>query len=83
MLPLVYQIWFESWWKPEEGKPALIFYENYSELWSAYAALRAAVTWWKRKGLDWAWQRYRVIDYFDQIPDDQYSNISPKETHNP
>lgn len=52
MLALVYPIGFKSWWKTEEGKPALIFHENYSELWGAYAALRAALPWWKRKKLD-------------------------------
>lgn len=81
MLALVYPIGFKSWWKPEEGKPALIFHENYSELWGAYAGLRAALPWWKRKGLDKAWQRYMAIDYYDQIPDDQHSKIFQKGTH--
>ena len=81
MLSLVYPIGFKSWWKPEEGKPALIFHENYSELWGAYAALRAALPWWKRKKLDKAWQRYMAIDYYDQIPDDQYSKVFQKGTH--
>lgn len=81
MLSLVYPIGFKSWWKPEEGKPGLIFQENYSELWGAYAALRAALPWWRRKGLDRAWQRYMVIDYYDQIPEDQYSKVFQKGTH--
>ena len=81
MLALVYPIGFKSWWKPEEGKPALIFHENYSELWGAYATLRAALSWWKRKKLDKAWQRYMVIDYYDQIPEDQYSKVFQKGTH--
>lgn len=81
MLSLVYPIGFKSWWKPEEGKSALIFHENYSELWGAYAALRAALPWWKRKGLDKAWQRYMVIDYYDQIPDDELSKVFKKGTH--
>ena len=81
MLSLVYPIGFKSWWEPEQGKPALIFQEKYSELWGAYAALRAALPWWKRKGLDKAWQKYMVIDYYDQIPEDQYSKVFQKGTH--
>jgi hypothetical protein len=81
MLSIVYPIGFKSWWQPEEGKPALIFHEHYSELWAAYAALRTALPWWKRKSLDAAWQRYMVIDYYDQIPDDQSSKIFQKGTH--
>lgn len=81
MLSLVYPIGLKSWWEPQEGKPALIFHENYSELWSAYAALRAALPWWRRKGLDKAWQKYMVIDYYDQIPEDQYSKVFQKGTH--
>ena len=81
LLALAYPIGFKSWWKPEEGKPALIFHENYSELWGAYAALRAALPWWKRKKLDKAWQRYMVIDYYDQIPEDEYSKVFQKGTH--
>jgi hypothetical protein len=81
MLFLVYPIGFKSWWKPDEGKPALIFHENYSELWGAYAALRAALPWWKRNGLDKAWQRYMVIDYYEQIPEDDNSKVFLKGTH--
>ena len=81
MLSLVYPIGFKSWWKPEEGKPALIFHENYPELWGAYAALRAALPWWKRKRLDKAWQKFMVVDYYDQIPEGEYSKIFQKGTH--
>jgi hypothetical protein len=81
MLSLAYPIGFKSWWKPEEGKPALIFHEHYSELWGAYTALRAALPWWKRTGLDKAWQQYMVIKYYDQIPEDQYSKVFEKGTH--
>jgi len=81
MLSLVYPIGFKSWWQPEEGKPALIFHEHYSELWIAYAALRAALPCGKRKRLDAAWHEYMRIDYYDQIPDDQYSKIFQKGTH--
>lgn len=81
MLSLVYPIGFKSWWNPDEGKPALIFHENYSELWGAYAALRTALPCWKRKGLDNAWQRYMAIDYYDQIPEDQDSKVFAKGTH--
>ena len=81
MLSLVYPIGFKSWWQPEEGKPGLIFHENYSELWAAYAALRAALPWWKRKGLDKAWHRYMVVDYYDEIPDHEYSKVFHKGTH--
>lgn len=81
MLSLVYPIGFKSWWEPDEGRPALIFHENYSELWAAYAALRAALPCRKRKGLDAAWQKYMVIDYYDQIPNEQYSKVFQKGTH--
>ena len=81
MLALVYPIGFKSWWQPDEGKPALIFHEHYSELWAAYAALRAALPCWKGKGLDAAWQKYMVIDYYDQIPNEQYSKLFQKGTH--
>jgi hypothetical protein len=81
MLSLVYPIGFKSWWQPDEGKPALIFHEHYSELWGAYAALRTALPWWKRKELDATWQKYMVIDYYDQIPNDQYSKVFQKGTH--
>jgi hypothetical protein len=82
MLSLVYPIGFKSWHQPEVGKPESIFHEHYSELWAAYAALRAALPYWKRKGLDAAWQKYMVIDYYDQIPDDQPSKVFQKGTHN-
>ncbi len=81
MLSLVYPIGFKSWHQPEVGKPELIFHEHYSELWAAYAALRAALPCWKRKRLDAAWKKYTVIDYYDQIPDDQPSKIFQKGTH--
>ena len=81
MLSLVYPIGFKSWWQPDEGKPALIFHEHYAELWGAYAALRAALPFWKRRSLDAAWQRYMVIDYYDQIPNDEYSKVFQKGTH--
>lgn len=82
MVSLVYPIGFKSWWQPEPGKPALIFHENYSDLWGAYAALRAALPWWKRKGLDTAWKNYMVIGYYDTIPDSEYSKVFLKGTHN-
>ena len=81
LLSLVYPIGFKSWWDPENGKPGKIFHEKYSELWGAYTGLRAALPWWKRKRLDQAWQRYMVVDYYDQIPEDQYSKIFHKGTH--
>ena len=81
MLSLVYPIGFKSWWEPDGGRPAVIFHENYSELWGAYAALRAALPWWKRKQFDKAWQRYMVIDYYDQIPENEYSKVFQKGTH--
>ena len=81
MLSLVYPIGFKSWWEPDEGRPALIFHDKYTELWAAYAALRAALPCWKRKGIDAAWQKYMVINYYDQIPDEQYSKVFQKGTH--
>ena len=81
MLSLVYPLGFKSWWQPEEGKPALIFHEHYSELWAAYASLRAALPWWNRKQLDTAWQKYMAIDYYDKIPDEQYSKVFQKGTY--
>lgn len=81
MLALVYPIGFKSWWHPDEGKASLIFHENYSELWGAYAALRAALPRRKRKGLDKAWHNYMAVDYYDEIPDDQYSKVFHKGTH--
>lgn len=81
MLSLVYPIGFKSWWQPEAGKPAIIFHENYSELWGAYAALRAALPWWKRKELDTAWRKYMVIDHYDTIPDSECSKLFQKGTH--
>ena len=81
MLSIVYPIGFKSWWQPDEGKPGLIFHEHYSELWAAYAALRPALPCWKRKELDAAWQKYMVIDYYDQIPNEQYSKVFQKGTH--
>lgn len=81
MLSLVYPIGFKSWWQPEEGKPGLIFHENYSGLWGAYAALRAALPRRKRKGLDKAWHRYMVVDYYNEIPDDDHSKVFHKGTH--
>ena len=81
MLAIVYPIGLKSWWQPDKGKPALIFHEKYSELWSAYAALRAALPFWKRKGLDAAWQKYMVMDYYDKIPEEQLSKVFQKGTH--
>jgi hypothetical protein len=81
MISLVYPIGFRSWYEPEEGKPDKIFYDSYSELWGAYAALRAALPWWKRKGLDKAWQQYAAIEYYDEIPEDEYSKIFQRGTH--
>ena len=81
MLALVYPLGFKSWWQPDKGKPAQIFHEKYSELWSAYAALRAALPFWKRKKLDAAWQKYMDIDYYDDIPEKQLSKVFHKGTH--
>ena len=81
MLSLVYSIGFKSWWQPDKGRPGLIFHEHYPELWATYAALRTALPCWKRKRLDTAWQKYMVIDYYDQIPDEQYSKVFQKGTH--
>ena len=81
LLSLVYPIGFMSWHQPNEGKPALIFQEHYSELWAAYAALRPALPCWKRRRLDTAWQRYMVMEYYDQIPDGQPSKVFQKGTH--
>jgi len=64
-----------------EGKPALIFQKHYAELWTAYATLRSALPWWRRKGLDTEWQKYMVIDYYNLIPEKQYSKIFQKGTH--
>lgn len=81
MLSLVYLIGFRSWSNPDEGRPGMIFHENYSELWNASAALRAALPWRKQKGFDKAWQKYMRIEYYDEIPEDQYSKIFQKGTH--
>lgn len=81
MLSLVHIIGFKSWWEPEKEKPAVIFHENYSELWSAYASLRSALPLWKRKGLDIAWTKYMVMDYYKDIPKEQVSRFFQKGTH--
>jgi hypothetical protein len=81
MLSLVYRLGFKSWWNPDQGKPAIIFHDNYPELWSAYAALRATLPFWKRKEFDKAWHSYMAIDYYDQISEDQHSKVFQKGTH--
>lgn len=81
MLALVYPIAFKSWWQPDEVKPALIFQEKYPELWSAHAALRAALPFWKRKGLDSAWQKFMVIEYYDKIPEEQLTKVFNRGAH--
>jgi len=81
MLSLVYPIGFKSWWQPEQGKPALIFHDQYPALWSAYARLRSALPRRMRKKCDDAWHQYMAIDYYDQIPEDQPSKVFSKGTH--
>ncbi|OGT72985.1 MAG: hypothetical protein A2W76_02785 [Gammaproteobacteria bacterium RIFCSPLOWO2_12_47_11] len=82
MLALVYPLGFRSWWEPGQGKTALIFHENYPQLWEAQASLRAALPWFKRKELDSAWQKFMAIEYFNEIPNDQPSKIFQKGTYN-
>ena len=90
MLSIVFSIGFKTWWGEDpqhpdwkaDSQPSLIFHENYSKLWNAYAALRAALPPWKRKGLDKAWQKYMVMeDYYDQLPEDEISKVFQKGTH--
>jgi hypothetical protein len=75
MLSVVYPIGLKSWREPDEGNPSRIFDENYSELWGSYAALYAALPWWRRKGIKKAWQKYIMPDYYDQIPSDDPAKI--------
>ena len=35
----------------------------------------------KRQGLDKAWHRYMVVDYYDEIPGHEYSKVFHKGTH--
>ena len=74
MLALVYSIGFKSWWEGDDLRPGIIFHENYTELWTAYAALRASLPCYKRNELDTAWHKYMMINY-DQIPNGQISKI--------
>ena len=79
LLALVYQFGFQSWWNPEQGKPTMIFHNNYPALWGAYTDLRQCLPPWRRKGLDKAWQKYMRMDhYYDEIPDDQIGKIFHK-----
>ena len=82
MIALVYPLGFKSWWEPEQGKPAMIFHEQYPQLWKAQASLRAALPWFKRKEFDSKWQRFMAIEYFNEIPDEQLSKIFQKGTYN-
>jgi hypothetical protein len=82
MLSLVYSIGRRCWSQPEGERPALVFEEHYSELWAAYSSLKAAMPWYRRKGLDRAWQRYMVMDhYYDHIPNGDFSKYFAKGTH--
>ena len=81
MLSLVYPLGFKSWWQPVQGKPALIFHDNYPQLWEAQASLRAALPWFKRKEFDQAWQKFMAIEYYDEIPNKQPSKVFQKGTY--
>lgn len=82
LLALVYQLGFESWYNPQEGKPGNIFHEQYRFLWVLYTELRLCLLLpWKRKRFDKAWQKYMRIDYYEEIPDDEISKIFSKGTH--
>lgn len=81
MLSIVYPIGFQSWWDPDEGRPELIFHERYAELWAGYAALKAALPRWRRTAFDHAWQEYMAIEYFNEIPNAEYSKIFQKGVH--
>ena len=78
MLSLVYPIGFLSWWKPDEGRAGIIFHERYADLWNASASLRAALPWWKRSDFAKARQSYMMMEYYDQIPEDEYAKIFQK-----
>jgi len=69
------------WWEPDEGKPALIFHVHYPQLWEAQASLRAALPWYKRNKFDTEWQKFMVIEYFNDVPDDQSSKVFQKGTY--
>ncbi len=82
LLALVYQLGFESWHNPQEGKPGIIFYEHYRVLWVLYTELRQCLLLpWKRKKFDKAWQKYMRIDYYDEIPDNEFYKIFSLGTH--
>jgi hypothetical protein len=89
MLSIVFPIGFKLHWSQDAedprwsatSQPSLKFHENYSHLWNAYAELRAALPFWKRKELEQAWQSYMNVKYFDQIPNDEPHKIFHKGTH--
>ena len=83
LLALVYQLGFESWYNPQEGKPGIIFHEHYRFLWVSYAELRQCLLLpWRRKSLDKAWQKYMQMDhYYDDIPDSEFQKIFAKGVH--
>lgn len=78
MIALVYPLGFESFWEPDQARPAMIFHEHYPQLWRAQASLRAALPWFKRKEFDTKWQRFMAIN---EIPDDQWSKVFLKGTY--
>lgn len=82
LLALVYQLGFESWHNPQEGKPGIIFHEHYRFLWVSYTELRQCLLLpWKRKRFDKAWHGYMRMDDYDEIPDDEFYKIFSKGTH--
>ncbi|OGS90894.1 MAG: hypothetical protein A2Z95_06435 [Gallionellales bacterium GWA2_60_18] len=81
MIALVYPLGFKSWWEPDQGKPSLIFHDRYPQLWEAQATISAVLLWWERKEFDAAWQKFMVIEYFNDIPNDQLSKIFQKGTY--
>jgi hypothetical protein len=70
LLAIVYQLGYESYSKPADGKPELPFREHYRLLWVAYSGLRRCLLFpWSRKSLDKAWHKYAHMEFYDEIPD--------------
>lgn len=81
MIAAVYPLGFKSHWEPNSAAPALIFHEAYPDLWKARASLRRTLSRFKQRKFDGAWQKFMAIEYYEQIPSDEWSKIFFKGTY--
>ncbi|PHR52389.1 MAG: hypothetical protein COA47_17845 [Robiginitomaculum sp.] len=81
MIAIVHSIGYQIRYSKDNNNFALIFHQNYSELWSAYTKLNNAIPFSKRSKLKREWRKLMVMeDMFDESNPDFWDAFK-KGTH--